>query len=379
MKLAGFLRTNEKKQLTMYMYRLTFIFLILISFSSLNAQMTSRKTTKNGTELQVYLIQKGETLYALSRKFDIPPSQLIKFNPTAENGLQIGQEFYIPLNKKAKPENPEQKTHIVQKGETLYALSRKYGVSPEEIQKLNNLSSSALNIGQTIKIPNGQEEEEEKPAITDEKVAPNLDANQSEYKEITHIVTAGETLFALSQKYDIPASEILKWNNLNSESLSIGQKIMIRKENKTSQPVIETPREEVKENVEITSNQEKKDPISDKTIEKAIVTEKEDKEQTSTQQLPTDKYVEVVEEGVAELIPQSDNTRKYLALHRTVKPGTIIRVRNETNGREVWARVIGNLPDTSENKDILVKISKAAYDRLGALDQRFRVTITYIP
>ena len=56
-----------------------------------------------------------------------------------------------------------------------------------------------------------------------------------------------------------------------------------------------------------------------------------------------------------------------------------MRVRNEMNGQEVFVRIIGKLPDTGENRNILIKISRAAYDQLGAIDARFRVTISFIP
>jgi rare lipoprotein A (peptidoglycan hydrolase) len=86
---------------------------------------------------------------------------------------------------------------------------------------------------------------------------------------------------------------------------------------------------------------------------------------------------EVKEGGLAELIEGSEGNRKYLALHRTAKVGTILKVRNELNNREVFVRVAGPLPNTGVNTNVVIKISKSAYDRLGAIDQRFRVEVTY--
>ena len=77
------------------------------------------------------------------------------------------------------------------------------------------------------------------------------------------------------------------------------------------------------------------------------------------------------------MIEGTDGNRKYLALHRTAKAGAIIKVRNELNNREVFVRVVGPLPDTGVNDKIVIKISKSAYDRLGAIDPKFRVEITY--
>jgi len=52
-------------------------------------------------------------------------------------------------------------------------------------------------------------------------------------------------------------------------------------------------------------------------------------------------------------------------------------VRNEMNGREVFVRVIGQLPDTALTDKLIIRISKSAYDRLGAIDPRFRVEVTF--
>jgi hypothetical protein len=86
---------------------------------------------------------------------------------------------------------------------------------------------------------------------------------------------------------------------------------------------------------------------------------------------------EIIEGGLAELIEGTEGNRKYLALHRTAPMGTILKVRNEMNNREVFVRVMGKLPDTALTNKLIIKISKSAYDRLGAIDPRFRVEVTY--
>jgi len=66
-------------------------------------------------------------------------------------------------------------------------------------------------------------------------------------------------------------------------------------------------------------------------------------------------------------------------MHRTAPIGTIMQVKNEMNNLTVFVRVIGKLPDTGENTNVTIRISKTAYDRLGAIDKRFPVEISYIP
>ena len=86
---------------------------------------------------------------------------------------------------------------------------------------------------------------------------------------------------------------------------------------------------------------------------------------------------EIIEAGVAELIEGTEGNRKYLALHRSAPVGTILKVRNEMNNREVFVRVMGKLPESAVNDKLIIKLSRSAYDRLGAIDPRFRVELTY--
>jgi len=81
---------------------------------------------------------------------------------------------------------------------------------------------------------------------------------------------------------------------------------------------------------------------------------------------------EIHEKGMAALMDGSEGNRKYFAQHKTVKPGTIMKVRNEATQREVFVRVVSQLNSTD---DTLVKISKSAFEKLGATDTRFPVEV----
>src|SRR4029078_8497970 len=87
---------------------------------------------------------------------------------------------------------------------------------------------------------------------------------------------------------------------------------------------------------------------------------------------------EVTEEGAAAWIEDQEiNPGKYFALHRTAPIGTIVKVTNRMNHRTVFVKVVGKLPDTGENENIVLKISKAAADKLGVLDARFQAQLNY--
>jgi rare lipoprotein A (peptidoglycan hydrolase) len=86
----------------------------------------------------------------------------------------------------------------------------------------------------------------------------------------------------------------------------------------------------------------------------------------------------VSETGLAELIDDSQGSAKYLALHRTAPVGTLVLVRNDENNQSIWVKVIGRLPDTGVNDNVLIKLSARAFAKLGTSDRRFRAEVSYV-
>ena len=141
-----------------------------------------------------------------------------------------------------------------------------------------------------------------------------------------HIIKKGETLYSISKNYNISVNYLKKINNLNSNSLSIGQRIII---------------EIIEDNNELNS-----------------VTNRE--------------------EGFASTIEDNTSSDKYLALHKTATIGTIIFVKNQMNDNVVIVRVIGALPNTGINDKINIKLSRVAFEKLDAKDDIIPVELTYV-
>ena len=147
-----------------------------------------------------YIVQKGDTLYSISKKMNIPIETIKKINKLDNNTLSIGQILY--LNEK---DNPEEEYYIVQKGDTLYSISKKFQMKIEELKELNNISSDTLQVGQVL-IINGNK---------------MPDNNQ------TYIVKKGDSLWGLSKKYNIPINELIAINQLDDLTLQIGQELIV--------------------------------------------------------------------------------------------------------------------------------------------------------
>lgn len=112
---------------------------------------------EDGKEYYIYKVQKSEGYYAISKKFDVTIKEIVDANPM-QGGLKLGQELKIPTGNVVKVErNPDHSrskslVHVVEKGETLYSLAKKYGVTVTELRKLNP-DCDPLSIGYELKIP----------------------------------------------------------------------------------------------------------------------------------------------------------------------------------------------------------------------------------
>lgn len=354
----------------------------------------------------IHQVDQGETLFGISRRYQVAISDILQSNEQLQDGLKMGQRIRVPyITKAAIPEGSH--LHKVAQGETLFSISRQYGVTVGDIMKWNNLQGNDLSVGQALVIQKSaaapvveKKEEVAKPvqqpvAAATEKVeeakkkaesekpvakareevkavsapavsTPSASASGSVNTSglpgdwITHTVAQGETLFAIAQKYDAKVEDLIKWNALSSNNLSLGQNLKVGREKADAEKV----------------------PVVTASVPVVINNERtEGRLTTSNPEVSTDNsstaYKNIKETGLAEVIEGTGNHKKYLVLHRNAPVGTIMRVRNEENDITIFARVVGKLPETGDNSRLVIKLSKAAFDQLRAVNARFPVEISY--
>jgi murein DD-endopeptidase MepM/ murein hydrolase activator NlpD len=188
----------------------------------------------------MYIVKKGETLWSIAQEYNLSVNLILATNNIANPELiSIGQEMKIPSHKNAvaetkiinqavieknnnvnnnisQPENAEPIVYTAKAGDNLWNISRKYGVSMEVIVSVNNLKEKdLLSLGQKLEIP----------AIgggvsnSNQKQEPTI---------ITYTVVKGDTLWSISQRFDVKMISIISVNNLKEISrLSIGQKLKL--------------------------------------------------------------------------------------------------------------------------------------------------------
>jgi len=156
-----------------------------------------------------YVVKKGDTLFSIANKFNLSIETIIQDNALKNNVLSLGQNLKIRNNNIVVEECFGEDSsitlndyvdYVVKRGDSLYSIAKKYGVSVSDLISSNNLSNNNLNIGQKLKIPSINK---------------------------TYTVVKGDSLYSISKKFDTSVSELISKNNLKSSILSVGQTLVI--------------------------------------------------------------------------------------------------------------------------------------------------------
>jgi LysM repeat protein len=192
------------------------------------------KVIIGGQVYYIHIVKKGQTLYSISKAYDVSQRTITHENPDVLLGLRPEQVLKIPLvkkdiNKKETRDSSKYRYHRVRKGETLFSLSRRFQVSKRTIKKNNPvLFEEELKAGQVIKIPKNQQYTSEEDTTRAKTI--------SRQRYIFHKVKKKETLWSLAQEYGVDTSDIIGANEiLQEEELQYGTVIKIPKKEQKEQ------------------------------------------------------------------------------------------------------------------------------------------------
>jgi LysM repeat protein/ABC-type branched-subunit amino acid transport system substrate-binding protein len=185
---------------------------LYISFQVV-VEKSTNKVIISGKPYYIHIVKKGETAYSISKAYDITVQELTKENPAAETGVKIDQALRIPVVtapvKPVKKEQPVQAAkdeskyiyHKLNPGETVFALSKKFGVSEDEILQSNaGIEINKMPVGYEIAIPRREFMQSDQKLPVPEKTL------------IEHKVLKGENLYSIAAKYGITVKEIRREN-----------------------------------------------------------------------------------------------------------------------------------------------------------------------
>lgn len=308
---------------------------------------------RNGKVYIVHEVDKGTGIFTVAKRYGIAMDVITKENPGAEKGLIVGQLLYIPTNNPAPFEEPvvkeyfnkenkksEIKTtedvpqekstfatyHIVQPGETLFGIAKKYNTSVAIIKDLNSLQSEELSPGVKLVVPTGSEQvqsEEKEPVIEPVKENPPVEEKP---KDKRHREKKGEKSL---EQAEIKAEEKMD-------------------------EVVQTKPVEAKE------------PTSSKG---AVYSKK-------VENLPEFDVEKVTETGFAAILSSGAEQIRNVCYHHEAPENTIIMVTNPANKKAVFVKVTGKM-EFDPNDSSVIKMSKNALSQIGLGAEGGAVEISY--
>ncbi|MBR7042452.1 MAG: LysM peptidoglycan-binding domain-containing protein [Bacilli bacterium] len=143
-----------------------------------------------------YQVVKGDTLYGISKKFNTSVDEIKKINDLTSNQLSIGEILKIPGN------DNNQNVYQVVKGDTLYSIAKKFNTTIDKLKEVNKLDSNMLSIGDKLIIP--------------------------VMEDTTYVVKAGDSLYKIAKMFNTSVDELKRLNNLVSDILNIGQILILK-------------------------------------------------------------------------------------------------------------------------------------------------------
>ncbi len=161
-----------------------------------------------------YIVQSGDTLYSIARRYNTTVAELRRLNNLTTDTLSIGMRLLI---RELEEEFPSS-TYTVQKGDTLYGIAQKFNTTVSVLKSLNNLTSNTLSIGQILLIPSEETQEPETPGTS------------TPVETQSYTVQKGDSLWLIAKNYKTTVDELIQLNNLSSINLQIGDILLVPKQ-----------------------------------------------------------------------------------------------------------------------------------------------------
>jgi LysM repeat protein/ABC-type branched-subunit amino acid transport system substrate-binding protein len=192
---------------------IAFIILPAEGLAQVVVEKSKDKVAISGKPYYIHIVKKGETVYSISRAYEITTQELTKENPSTGRGVKVGQSLRIPVVESSQKPKPQPQVvriardeskfnyHKLNPGETVFALAKKYGVSEDEIIQSNpGIEINRMPLGFEIAIPKRQfMNNEQKLQAPGENI-------------FEHKVVKGETLYSIAGKYGLTVRELRRAN-----------------------------------------------------------------------------------------------------------------------------------------------------------------------
>lgn len=330
----------------------------------------------------MHKVEKGETLFSIAKQYDVNVQQLREWNNLNSNNLSTNQTLIVG---KAQPQEVDRDSlvHEVQKQETLFSISKEYGVTISELKSWNNLDNNNLNLGQTLVIYPSETEHQQQESIVN---------NDGEIQNNAYyLVKSGDSLYRIAQEHNMTVDELKELNGLTTNNINVGQKLTVREtssppsvaENANSSPQGKFISYRVTEDDESLQQILRKfdmDEVEFKALNPSVNSESISRGQQLTVLAPSSRSYEnpyrtnagLEDLGTASATRYSESERgqpttngelynpeALTAAHPNIAMGTVIYIQNPVNQRGVYIRINDRISGSG------LKISEAAWNTLN--------------
>jgi peptidoglycan endopeptidase LytF len=362
-------------------------------------------TTEENVTLIEHAVQRKENLNMLANKYGTTVDEIKRLNNLRSINLQIGQILKIPAKEGTATEevlsgNPGAAGTAISSGTSAAnagsaptrgnAVNTVPAATPSgKAAALGNAAASVNTPSTTNRTPSGTTSTS---SSADTNIRPAIpgaatSSSQGQYKKtdtskksesavkaaeqtakqvvpaagqeipsakdplVVHTVAGNETMYSIASKYNLTVDQLKAKNNLSTNSLYVGQKLLISGQYPLRGEGAPTL-----------------DPDSAEAVKNPSL------------RLPPSRYglSQMDERGTGVWIIDPDlDSSKMLVLHRTAPIGTIMKITNPMSNRSTFAKVVGKFTENESTKDVIIVMTKAVADALGALDKRFLCNLTY--
>lgn len=326
---------------------LTFIILVLFATNFIKAQnLVSYNMSPTADDKYIYYkVKSGDNLTAIAAKYSTTVAVLQTLNTGINiNTIKIGQTIVVPKI------NSSTTTTSVKSSDTPVAKTTTSATSPVA-------SSTTTTATTTIQ------------AATSGTVA------------IYHKVVSGETLYGICNKCGVSVANVKAWNNITDiNNITVGKNLIVGYKTSTNSTTSTQSTTAANTTTTQISSTQNSVPTTSSSLPKPTTPDDFSNvtSVTTNADVTTDALVSITEKGIASWTKSSSDDGNYYALHKTAPIGTVITMKNLNNGKSLTVKVIGKLPDTGANQNVIIKISGSAAQNLGILDDKVLVQLTYM-
>ncbi len=193
----------------------------------------------NNQNYILHQVTAGETLSAIARRYNVGLGAIRQANPKLGTTLAVSQVILVPWFGKSNAANYERRVYTVQKGETLYGISRKFNIGLAQLRSLNQLQGNDIREGQEliVQVPVAPNDATGDAATAGIGSAPDpvarltvltqADAAPDQVIPKMHTVRTGEYLYQLSRDLNLPLDSLRAWNQLEGDEILVGQELVV--------------------------------------------------------------------------------------------------------------------------------------------------------